>query len=211
MEYNQLFLFKNLPQNQIEELNKLSFNIKTFNKGEVIYSKNNFSNAIGFILSGNAFAVSNNENKVYLTHFEKNMCFGAAAVFGGDNLYVSTVTAKTDTTVLFISEDELKNLFALYPQTAVNYITFLSQRVRFLNNKLNIISSTRAEDTLLNYLVSIIDQNNCAKIPKNMTLFSKALGLSRATLYRAINLLEEKGYISKENNIIKVIKNEENY
>ena len=43
---------------------------------------------------------------------------------------------------------------------------------------------------------------------KNMSLVSKTLGISRASLYRALSDLEKSGYIIKENNYIKVIKNE---
>lgn len=211
MEYSELFLFKNLSENQINEISNIQFNIKSFKKGEIIYCQNNFSNAIGFVIKGTAFAVSNNQNKIHLKMFEKNMCFGAAAVFGGSTNYVSTITAKTDLEVLFITEDELKNLFLNYPQTAINYITFLSDKVRFLNNKLSIISCTNAEDTVLNYLSTIADACGYAQIPHNMTLLSKTLGISRASLYRTLDALQENGHIIRENNKIKVIKNEKNY
>jgi len=38
-----------------------------------------------------------------------------------------------------------------------------------------------------------------------MSLVSKTLGISRASLYRALNDLEQNGYIIKDNNYIKVI------
>lgn len=43
-----------------------------------------------------------------------------------------------------------------------------------------------------------------------MTRFAKTLGLSRATLYRALDILEKNGNIIKENNKLKVIKYEKN-
>lgn len=134
------------------------------------------------------------------------MCFGAAAVFGGDKTYVSTITAKSDCSILFITETQLKSIFESYPITAVNYITFLSDRVRFLNNKLCVISCMSAEDTVLTYLLNSCDSDGYANIPKNMTLFAKTLGLSRASLYRVLDNLEKSGNILKENKNIKVIK-----
>ena len=80
--------------------------------------------------------------------------------------------------------------------------------MRFLNNKLCVISCLSAEDTVLTYLSSVKDNDGYAQIPKNMTLFAKMLGLSRASLYRALDILMQNGSILKENNKYKVIKNE---
>ena len=96
-------------------------------------------------------------------------------------------------------------LFEKYPQTAINYITFLSEKVRFLNEKLNVVSCSGTENTVLKYLTSIADKNGEIQNFKNMSLVSKSLGISRASLYRALNDLEQNGYIIKENNYIKVI------
>ena len=182
-----------------------------FKKGEVIYSADKFSNSLGFICSGKAFAVTNNSQGVFMKSFESGTCFGAAAIFGSGEKYVSTVIAKTDTTVLFINEELLNKIFLNYPKTAVNYISFLSDKVRFLNKKLSVLSCSNAEDTVLKYLSSVTDGENYALIPKNMTLLSKMLGIGRATLYRTLDNLETSGRILRENNKIKVINNEKIY
>lgn len=208
MEYKNLFLFKNLTDFQIKEITKNFQKPILFKKGEIIYSDTVFNNALGFIIKGTAFAVSNNQNKIVLKMFESGMCFGAAALFGGGDSYVSTITAKTDCEILFLSETLLENIFRKYPTTAINYVTFLSDKVRFLNNKLRVISCTNAEDTVLTYFSTVCDDTDCIDIPKNMTRFAKMLGLSRASLYRALDILEQNGSILKENNKFKVIKNE---
>lgn len=208
MDYSNLFLFKDLDSESVEKITSIFPSTQKFQKDETIYSDTVFNNAIGFIIKGTAFAVSNNQNKIVLKMFDKGMCFGAAALFGGGENYVSTVTAKTDCEILFLSEDFLKTVFRKYPETAINYITFLSDKVRFLNNKLCVISCVNAEDTVLTYLSSVCDAEGYADIPKNMTRFAKMLSLSRASLYRALDILESNGNILKENNKFKVIKNE---
>lgn len=179
-----------------------------FKKGETIYNNTKFKSAIGYIIKGTATAVSDNKNHAHLKTFNKGMAFGAAALFGGNDCYISEITAKTDLEVLFITENELTVLFAKYPQTAINYITFLSERVRFLNKKLNVVSCSGTENTVFKYLTSLADKDGEIKNFKNMSLVSKTLGISRASLYRAISDLERNGYIIKENNYIKVINHE---
>lgn len=211
LKMKDLFLLNNLSES---EKNKITASFPEpicFKKGEIIYSADKFSNSLGFICSGEAFAVTNNGQGIYMKSFEIGATFGAAAIFGGEDRYVSTIIAKTDTEVLFISEEALKEIFILYPKTAINYISFLSDKVRFLNKKLSVLSCSNTEDTVLNYLRSVMDNEGYAAIPKNMTLFSKMLGIGRASLYRSLDNLEDSGSILRENNKIKVINNEKNY
>ena len=179
-----------------------------FKKGEVIYSSDNFSPAVGLVLKGAAVAVTDNANAVVMKRFSAGMCFGAAAVFGNGDTYVSRIIAKKDTEIKLLNEELLTEIFALYPKTAINYIAFLSDKIRFLNGKLSVISCQNSEDTVYKYLISVTDTENYAQLPKSMTELSRMLGIGRATLYRCLDALEESGKILRENSKVKVIKNE---
>lgn len=181
-----------------------------FQKGDVIYSADNFKNALGVIITGTAFALNSGDSELYMKTFSPGSFFGAAAVFGGNEKYVSTIIAKTDVDVLFLEESKLSEIFTKFPKTAINYITFLTDKIRFLNTKLSLLSCPTAEDTLFEYFKSTADKDGNATLPKSMTLLSRMLGVSRASLYRCIDTLIDSGKIQRENNIIKVIKNEKN-
>ena len=206
-DLENLFLLKGLGIDQKKEIIKHLGSVKCFKKGEIIYSKDRFSNAIGYIVKGKATAVTDNNDNIHLRTFEKGSCFGAAAIFGGSEHYISTITAKTGVEILFITEKVLKEIFLKYPKTSTNYIEFLSDKIRFLNTKLSVISCQSADDTVLKYLLGNADKNNTVTL-KSMTLLASGLGLSRATLYRCLDSLQEKGIILRENNTVKVIKNE---
>ncbi len=208
--YKKLFFLDSLNDAQKEQIISLFKSPVFFKGGEVIYSPERFYNALGFVCSGSAFAISNNSSEIYMQSFSAGDSFGAAAIFGGNERYVSTIIAKTDAYILFISEEELKNIFSSYPAAAVNYIEFLSNKVRYLNKKLNLISCRSCEDTLYKYLCSAANDDGDVFI-KNYTLLAKALGQGRATLYRCLDTLIAQGLIIKQKNIIKVIKNEKNY
>ena len=205
LKFDNFFILNNLNKIQKAEIVSTFSAPVLFKKGETVYNNNRFKSAIGYIIKGTATAVSDNKNNAHLKNFTKGMSFGAAALFGGNDCYISKITAKTDLEVLFVTEDELKILFKKYPQTAINYITFLSERVRFLNQKLNVVSSSGTENTVFKYLTSLADPNGEIKNFKNMSLVSKSLGISRASLYRALSVLEQNGFIIKEDNYIKVI------
>lgn len=211
MIYENLFLLDGLNRSEKQKIISSFPKTILFRKNEVIYSSEKFSRSLAFIISGSASAEADNKNCVPIRHFGPGMCFGAAAIFGSQNKYVSTVTAVTECEILFLNEEYLTALFSEYPHTAINYITFLSERVRFLNAKLSVFSCHDAESTVLKYLSASADSEGFADIPQNMTLFSKMLGVGRATLYRSLDSLESRGFIERENYKIKVINNEKNY
>ena len=169
-----------------------------FKKGEMVYSPESFRRAVGFVESGLVTAVTNNSQQSIMKRIPAGSCFGAAAVFGTADAYVSTVTAAEDTEICFITEEMLASLFEKHPHAAINYIAFLSDRIRFLNARISVISCSDAENTVLKYLTLY------AAIPKSMTELASMLGLGRASLYRSLESLEKRGIIIRENNRIKV-------
>lgn len=202
--YDGLFLLDGLQENEKREIISALPEAVKFKKGEIVYSPESFRRAIGFVKSGSVSAVTSNSQQMVMKRIYAGSCFGAAAVFGTADSYVSTVSAAEDAEICFITEETLVSLFEKHPVTAVNYIAFLSDRIRFLNKRLSVISCSDAENTVLKYLTLSADDNGYAVIPVSMTELSKMLGLGRASLYRSLEALEKRGSIIRENNKIKV-------
>ena len=200
-----IFLLKGLSEDEKEKIISMFSQSYKFKKGDMIYSADTFKLALGVILKGTASATSENSDSFFKKSFSTGSVFGAAAIFGDSGPYVSQIIANTDCEVLFIEETLLKKIFALYPQTSLNYISFLSDKIRFLNQKLNMISCSAAEDTVYKYLIENMNDAHIVSLSVSMSLLAKMLGLSRATLYRSFDALESKGKIIKQNNEIKVI------
>ena len=204
-----LFIFNGLDFTEKKEIIESLPETVQFKREDIIYSADEFPNAIGFVIKGKAIAVTNNGNRMCINTFKEGDCFGVAAVFGDSEQYVSTVVSKTDVEVLFLNEEQLNKMFE-NPKISLNYIRFLSDKIRFLNEKLCLLSCENAESRVYSYLSSAADSKGYVKSLKNMTLLSKMLGLGRASLYRSLDTLEKNGLILRENNEIKVIKNEKN-
>ena len=132
---NALFLFDNLKKSEIKEIISILPKPQLFEKGETIYSANQFRKALGFIIKGKASATTDNSDLLFMKTFSKGSIFGAAAIFGNNESYVSRIIATSKTEVLFIDEDTLIRIFEKYPQTSINYINFLSDKIRFFHNK----------------------------------------------------------------------------
>lgn len=177
---------------------------ETFARGALICDGATPRRALGIVLSGRAEAVSADRQQAVLTVFQPGGTFGAAALFGGAG-YVSCIRSVTGCTVLFLPEALLEQWFARCPQMAVNYITFLSGRVRFLNGKIAILTQDSARHRLYRWLQANCDQRGRLPEGISMTKLAATLSMGRTSLYRAMEELEEAGLIVRDEKRIEVL------
>ena len=188
----QLFLF----QNAEEACKNLALPEPiTYERGEVIYGSEKFERALGILLCGKAEAVTRERSA--LTTFRAGDTFGAAVLFGGEQS-ISTVRATTMCRVQYISEDTLRQLFRDYPQTAMNYIGFLSEKIRFLNGKIATYTSSSVAGRLYYWLSNNGDEAGHLPPGMTMTKLAKILNVGRTSLYRAREELAREGLIDRE-------------
>lgn len=147
----------------------------------------NGGNALGIVLRGRAEAVT--REGAPLRFFRSGDIFGATALFGAADC-ISQIRAVSECRVQFIPQTLLESWFRRDPQLALNYISFLSDKVRFLNGKIAIYTQDSAEQRLYRWLCA-----NCGEdgqIPVSMTQLAELLSIGRTSLYRALNTLEKK-------------------
>ena len=194
---DELFLFEGVADDQILQMRAMLGEPKVFEKGDVIYGGERCG-AIGVLLSGGGECVAQSGG-VLMKVFKAGEVFGAASVFGGGA--ASRITASTRSVVQFIDRETLLSWFTRFPQTSVNYIRFLSARVRFLNRKIALLTMDSAQARLMEYLTNQADEAGVVRI-QNMTQLAKTIGVGRTSLYRSLDALCETGWITRENHQI---------
>ena len=197
----QHFLFQGA-----EELlsDALALGAERFSRGETICDPATAERALGIVLEGRAEAVAPTRERAVLAAFGPGDTFGAAALFGGEG-YVSHIRAVTGCTVLLLPEALLRQWFARCPRMAVNYIAFLSGRVRFLNGKIAIFTQDSAQHRLYRWLRANCDETGCLPEKLSMTKLAATLSMGRTSLYRALEELENAGLIVRDGKRIEVI------
>lgn len=163
--------------------------------GQVIYSRQEFRRAMGVVLEGSLAVLKGKE--LLLNTLGPGQCFGAAAIFCPAENYVTTVMAKAPSVLVFLTDQWLTALFAQRPSTAVAYIAFLSQRVRFLNRKIDSFTAPNAQETLCRHLLAV-QREGVVEVSGGYSQLARALNIGRASLYRALDALEAEGRIRRE-------------
>ena len=136
-------IFRSVALSRLAELLEREVLLCSFRKDEIIYSPDHFEERIGLFLSGTAVA-EKSKGTIILNTFEAGSCFGVATLFSQSKRYVTTIRAKSNCLVAFLSGESMIRLFREEPQISLNYIAFLASRIHFLNRKIDQFTAVSA-------------------------------------------------------------------
>ena len=124
--------------------------------------------------------------------------FGAAGLFASSGP-VTVVTADKASRALYMPEAVVRHLIENNPAFALRYITFLSDRIRFLNKRLACLTAGTAAARLAAWLDTTVPEGAGAfPLPVPMNRLCDLLNVGRASLYRAADELEARGFLVRD-------------
>lgn len=200
------FLFSGLSPDRVAELLKSpAIEIRHYARGESVRTAEGAEAALGLILSGYALVEKREGGSVMrMSKLKQGDLFGAASVFCDERSYVAEITAQSSLWVLEIAERALSRMMREEPRITENYIRYLTARIRFLSSRIDSFACGGVEERVLLFLENNAEHGVC-KLPYGMDALAKTLGMSRATLYRALGSLEREGKLKKDGRTFKVL------
>lgn len=198
-QLSNIFLLRPLDSDRVRTvLSSSGCTVRTFSSGSTIYSPDQFDRALCVLLSGKARVTRNGTGarKVLLRELCQGDVIGAASLFGNDVGYVTTVTARGAVTAAFFSQSLCTDIVTSCPAAAVAYIRFLSDRIRFLNDRISSFTVSSAEKRVAQLLLRP-DSGAGNGSPCNLKILASSLNIGRATLYRVLDSFSEHGWIEK--------------
>lgn len=149
---------------------------------------------LGLLLYGRACIQQAGEHGVVLDYIAPPRVFGLASIYL-EHTQLSKIYALTRLRMLCLSREHVDILMECSPRFRTNFLRYLSTRVAFLAGKLERLSTMSAEDRLFSHLQEQADEEGHYTV-RSMTEFAALLNISRASLYRAIEQLEQQGILS---------------
>lgn len=207
---HELFLFRGVDDIVFEKaMSGDSFHLNKYMPGEIIYEPSRFEHALGVIITGSAkIATADGIKNIILRTLGVGSVFGAASLFGDDNEYVTQITAKGTTTAAFFTQAAISEIINADRGAALNYIIFLSDRIRFLNHKITSFTAGSAESRLARYLGGLTETAGAVSLPSGFKLLAESLDIGRASLYRAFDTLELNGCIKRDGRKVYILSRE---
>ena len=182
------FLFRGAPEQA------LMFALSDGRCRRVIYAPRRFRRCLAVVLAGR---VQVNKGELIMSVLQPGDLFGAAALFNDRADYATTLTARSRCDLLFFPQALVEELMARFPAVGYNYVAYLSQRIWFLNEKIDALAAGSAEGKLAQYLLTH-SREGWMEWDCSATGLAKRLGVSRASLYRALDALTASGAIRRE-------------
>lgn len=201
-----IFLFQGISATEVHSLLEGIPEAVSFAKGEVVYTRRRFRHALGVLLSGRAEVYRTEGGRhVLMNRLGPGDSFGAAALYGGGEEYVTEVRAAAACEILFLSQETVSGWMRRDYRVAENYIRFLSGRIRFLNRRIAGFTGGAADRRLARYLAEQAGENGRTRLPGSMTALASALNIGRSSLYRSLDALTEAGLIRRAGREIEIV------
>ena len=193
--WNGFFLLEGVPE-AAELLRQAERAV--YEKGETMSACTGAEPALCLLVTGAARVQTMSDGETLLRVLPAGAVFGAAGLFGAEGEPVSVITASRRCETAVLPESLLRELFLQYPRAAENYIRFLTGRVRYLNRRLALVTGRTAESRVYNLLREQADEEGNLPRGVNMSRAAAMLNIGRTSLYRAVEALENKGFIRRE-------------
>ena len=193
------FLFHGFSQEEIEfMLSEPEIACRRYAAGEMILSPECGILALMILLKGSAVVEKRaGEGMLRMNELSLGSLFGLACLFSDAEAhqFPTSVTAKKNTETLTIPENALRRMMQKEFRLTENYIRYLTGRVHFLNDRIEGLICPSAEERVLLYLMQHAENG---MLTQGITSLAQSLGMSRASLYRALYKLEQEGRIQRE-------------
>lgn len=200
------YLFSGMPpEDRKNAIAQLHISVVQYPPGTVIVSPDLFIPALYHVISGTlAVTQEKGSTPVLMRLLESGESFGAASLFGCSENYPTTIRAQTSVRVAAITEDALEHLFLHHPEAAIAHIRFLSEKVRFLNERLDATTGRSVESKVSKYLLDTYGKETCHS-SLNMSQVARNLDIGRASLYRLLTQFSREGLIDFSHGKIRIL------
>ncbi len=197
-------MFNGLSEDELSTLFSTLKSPISASKGKDLY----INGMIGIILNGTATVKRCNDvgDSITIRNMSCGELFGIVSLFGDWKNGKSCIIANEQCEILYLSEEEFVQLIKKYPQISINYIKYLSEKIRFLNQKLDAFTTKSTEERLYEYLLSQSNEKGLVDLGFGMAELARRINVGRTSIYRDIESLQSKGLISREGHNFKIKK-----
>lgn len=202
--------FKDLTIDEIGSImSKISYSLKSYNKGEIIANEEEECTSLGLVLEG-VIEIQ----RIYLSGKQINVkrlgvgdVFGEALIFSNKSSYPATVTAFGDCEILYISKADILKLCMINEIVLKNFMAALSNKIFILNSKIKTIAFKSIKHKVVNYILeqARVQKSQTIKLKESKEEIASSMGIPRPSLSRELMNLRDLDYIEFDRNIIKII------
>ena len=200
-------IFSGLTRLEIDTLLNGKHNVTNYKAGELIAIQGSLYRSLLIVDSGIVRGEMSSlaGNSIVIEEIEAPRIIAPAIIFASDNRFPVTVIAVTDVVIVSIKESDFTGIMQSDYRILHNFVRSISDRNKFLSDKVRTMSFGTIKSKIANYLLSQIKQKQSTEfdIPHTQQELADMFGVTRPALSRAISQIAETGVlISQKNHFI---------
>lgn len=204
-------LFQGVDKEDLDSIISKYASVKSFVKGEYIFSKGQEPEYMYILLDGalTVFSDDYNGKRELLASFkEEGVLFAEVYLYLRKKFYHFSAVADEDTKVLAISRDFFKHMMDLGDPGRIiieNYLNILSEKLYFFNQKIRILSAFSLRQKLARYLIENSMGQQNFDLEFNREDLADYLATTRPSVSRELSKMEEEGLIEVNRSKVKIL------
>lgn len=190
-------IFIGLTTLEVDILLENRYRITNYKAGELIASQGSAYNSFLVVDSGvvRGEMINFAGQNVVVEEISAPRAIAPAILFASDNKLPVDVVAVTDVDIVLISTSDFIAIMQLDSRVLHNFMRSISNRSKFLSDRLRIMSFGTIKSKLANYLLerAQFSKSNEFDIPHTHQELADMFGVTRPALSRAISQIAENG------------------
>lgn len=170
--------------------------------GETVFPSPDTNQCLCVLWQGQARVLSCSSTPAHptlLRTMQSGAIFGVHSIFNSEIPPQSTIIAERPCRIVLIPATLWEKILTSHAPTMASYVVFLTQRIGFLNSKIQYLTAGSAERRLSLYLASQIPEDNSpTRLDITAVSLADLLDLGRASLYRALDKLTADGFLIRD-------------
>lgn len=175
--------------------------LMTFRRGEIVSETQNGIDCVGVVASGSLSVEAHEGSSVSV--MRRGGEFGICNIFVSEKM-PTKLSARVISKVLFIPKEEFARLLGADIGLMYRYVRLCNEKMLYLAERLRLISIPDCAERLMHYLKTK-EENGYVRLFVSKDELARQLGVSRSSLFRALNSLSADGRISVSKNAINLL------
>lgn len=179
--------------------------VKKYKKGQFISDFFDNEYYVGVVEYGqvSVHCISSDGNEVNMSVLKKGDVFGIANIFESDSLD-TVLKCKSDTAIIFYPKKNFINIIESDINISVEYAKYCNRKIQFLLKKIEFLTIQSSKKKIIEYLLKMSSENNMILLEYSKEELSKKLGVSRASLYRELQNLQNENCLEVNKRLIQI-------
>ncbi len=178
----------------------------TVRAGQIVSDRQADAACVGLIVSGRVevYSIALDGRDILLNTLETGACFGIANLMGEGELD-TVLRCACDTRVLYIRKAALLDCLRQDADLALRYAALCNEKLQFLMRRIELLTMQSCRGKIIAYLLAHQNAAGTVADTGSREELARALGVSRAALFRELAALQNLGALRTEGSTLTVL------